>query len=214
MAKLILVDDHVLLRNGLAELLKSIGHEILFDANNGKDLIEKLRPDRLPDVLLLDINMPEMDGYETAQWVKAHYPEIKILALSMYDDEGSIIRMLRSGAKGYMLKDSNPKELNLAIDELMSKGYYYSELVGGKLMHMINKIDDEDDVKNLTKLSDRELDFLKYACTELTYREIADKMFVSPRTVDGYRDMLFEKLQLKTRVGLAIYAIKNGIVKI
>jgi two-component system invasion response regulator UvrY len=81
-------------------------------------------------------------------------------------------------------------------------------------MHIINKIDDEDDVKNLTKLSDRELDFLKYACTELTYREIADKMFVSPRTVDGYRDMLFEKLQLKTRVGLAIYAIKNGIVKI
>jgi two-component system invasion response regulator UvrY len=214
MAKLTLVDDHVLLRNGLAELLKSIGHEILFDANNGKDFIEKLRPDRLPDILLLDINMPEMDGYETAQWVKAHYPEIKILALSMYDDEGSIIRMLRSGAKGYMLKDSNPKELNLAIDELMSKGYYYSELVGGKLMHMINKIDDEDDVKNLTKLSDRELDFLKYSCTELTYREIADKMFVSPRTVDGYRDMLFEKLQLKTRVGLAIYAIKNGIVKI
>lgn len=81
-------------------------------------------------------------------------------------------------------------------------------------MHIINKIDDEDDVKNLTKLSDRELDFLKYSCTELTYREIADKMFVSPRTVDGYRDMLFEKLQLKTRVGLAIYAIKNGIVKI
>jgi len=214
MPKLILVDDHVLLRNGLAELLKSIGHEILFHADNGKDFIEKLRPDTLPDVLLLDINMPEMDGYETAQWVKTNYPDIKILALSMYDDEGSIIRMLRSGAKGYMLKDSNPKELNLAIDELMSKGYYYSELVGGKLMHIINKIDDEDDVKNLTKLSDRELDFLKYSCTELTYREIADKMFVSPRTVDGYRDMLFEKLQLKTRVGLAIYAIKNGIVKI
>jgi DNA-binding NarL/FixJ family response regulator len=213
MAKLILVDDHVLLRNGLAELLKSLGHEILFDASNGKDLIEKLRPDRLPDILLLDINMPEMDGYETAQWVKVNYPDVKILALSMYDDEGSIIRMLRSGAKGYMLKDSNPKELTLAIDELMSKGYYYSELVGGKLMHIINKID-EDDVKHLTKLSDRELDFLKYSCTELTYREIADKMFVSPRTVDGYRDMLFEKLQLKTRVGLAIYAIKNGIVKI
>src|ERR1700739_1036807 len=175
MAKLVLIDDHALLRNGLAELLKGLGHEILFQADNGKDFIDKLKPDNLPEIIMMDINMPEMDGYETSLWVRNHHPNIKVLALSMYDDEASIIRMLRNGVKGYMLKDSSPKELRTAIDELMSKGFYYSEIVGGKLMHIINKIDEDGvEFKQFAKLSDREVDFLKYACTELTYKEIAD----------------------------------------
>ena len=215
MANIVLVDDHVLLRNGLASLVKSLGHEVLFEADNGKDFTEKLKAKSLPDVILLDINMPEMDGYETAQWLKLNHPDIKILALSMYDDENAIIRMLKCGAKGYILKDSEPTELRAAIDALMSKGFYYSDLVSGKLIHAINKIDDEgSELKSLVQLSERETDFLKYACTEMTYKEIADKMFVSPRTIDGYRDGLFEKLHIKTRVGLVMHATNNGIVNL
>ena len=215
MATIALTDDHTLLRNGLAALVQSLGHTVLFEADNGKDFISKLDKNNLPDLVLLDINMPEMDGYETAQWLKNNHYEIKVLALSMYDNENSIIRMLKCGAKGYILKDSEPAELKAAIEAVMSKGFYYSDLVSGKLIHAINKLDDDDNgLKSLIQLNDRETDFLKYACTEMTYKEIADKMFVSPRTIDGYRDALFEKLHVKTRVGLVMYAIKNGVVNI
>lgn len=215
MATIVLVDDHVLLRNGLAELVKSLGHTVLFEAGNGKDFISKLDAKQLPEIVLLDINMPEMDGYETAQWIKTNHHDIKVLALSMYDNETSIIRMLKCGAKGYILKDAEPAELRAAIEAVMSKGFYYSDLVSGKLMHAINKMEDDGgDLKSLVPLNDRETDFLKYSCTELTYKEIADKMFVSPRTIDGYRDALFEKLHVKTRVGLVMYAIRNGIVNV
>jgi two-component system, NarL family, invasion response regulator UvrY len=215
MANIVLTDDHVLLRNGLAALVKSLGHTVLFEADNGKDFITKLDKSNCPDVVLMDINMPEMDGYDTAQWIKTNYWDIKVLALSMYDNENAIIRMLKCGAKGYILKDSEPSELKAAIDALLTKGYYYSDLVSGKLIHAINKIDDEgSDVNTVNNLNERETDFLKYACSELTYKEIADKMFVSPRTIDGYRDGLFEKLHVKTRVGLVMYAIKHGVVSV
>ena len=215
MATIVLTDDHILLRNGLASLVKNLGHDVMFEAGNGLEFTKKLNPALLPDIVLLDINMPEMDGYATAQWIKTNHPEIKVLALSMYDNENSIIRMLKCGAKGYILKDSEPAELKSAIEALMTKGYYYSDLVSGKLIHAINKIEDEgNDVHTTNNLSERETDFLKYACTELTYKEIADKMFVSPRTIDGYRDVLFEKLHVKTRVGLVMFAIKNGIVQV
>lgn len=213
MANIALVDDHVLLRNGLAGLVKSLGHEVMFEADNGKNLIEKLRSNSTPEIILLDINMPEMDGYETVKWLKKNHPAIKVLALSMYDNETAIIRMLKYGAKGYILKDSDPIQLKNAIDELVKKGFYYSELVSGKLISAISKMDpDGDDSEDLNHLSEREKDFLRHSCSELTYKEIADKMYVSPRTIDGYRDALFEKLQVKTRVGLVIYAIKNGLV--
>jgi two-component system, NarL family, invasion response regulator UvrY len=215
MANIVLTDDHILLRNGLAALVKSLGHTVLFEADNGKDFMAKLDKTNCPDVVLMDINMPEMDGYDTAQWIKTNYQDIKVLALSMYDNENAIIRMLKCGAKGYILKDSEPAELKAAIDALLTKGYYYSDLVSGKLIHAINKIDDEgSDVNTVNNLNERETDFLKYACTELTYKEIADKMFVSPRTIDGYRDGLFEKLHVKTRVGLVMYAIKHGVVNV
>jgi two-component system invasion response regulator UvrY len=215
MANLVLIDDHVLLRNGLAALLKNYGYGVLFEANNGKDFIEKLKPRFLPDIVLLDINMPEMDGYETARWIKINYPKIKILALSMYDNENAIIRMLRNGAKGYILKDSDPIELKIAIDALMKKGYYHSELVSGKLIQAVNGFDDSSiGSKNLAQLTEREIELLKYICTELTYKEISEKMGLGYRTVDSCRDLLFEKANVKTRVGLAIYAIKNGIVNL
>jgi two-component system, NarL family, invasion response regulator UvrY len=211
----VLVDDHVLLRNGLASLVKSFGnYGVLFEASNGRQFIDQLQPDNTPDIVLLDINMPEMDGYETALWLKKHKPEIKVLALSMYDNENAIIRMFKAGAKGYILKDCDPTELRIAMDSIMRKGFYYSEMVTGRLIHTISKLDEEEsDVSQLVHLNEREIEFLKLACTEMTYKEIADRMFLSPRTIDGYRDSLFEKLSAKTRVGLVMYAIRNGIVQ-
>jgi DNA-binding NarL/FixJ family response regulator len=215
MANLVLVDDHILLRNGLTSLVKNMGHGVIFEADNGKDFIEKLNPKFLPHIILMDINMPDMDGYETTQWIKMNYPDIKVLALSMYDNENSIIRMLKCGARGFILKDCDPSELESAIHAIMIKGYHYSDMVSRKLVNVINKIDDENyELKSLIKLNERETSFLKYCCTELNYKEIAEKIFVSPRTVDGYRDALFEKLNVKTRVGLVLYAIKNGVVDI
>ncbi len=215
MNKVALVDDHSLLRMGLSSLVESQGNTVLFEADNGKEFLEKLDTANLPHIVLMDINMPEMDGFETTLWLKQNHPEVKVLALSMYDNETSIIRMLKCGARGYILKDSEPAELRTAMNDIMTKGFYYSDLVSGKLMHAISSIDDETDgLKNLVPLNEREADFLKYACTEMTYKEIADKMFVSPRTIDGYRDALFEKLKLKTRVGLVMYAIKHGIVHV
>lgn len=215
MASIVLVDDHSLLRYGLTTLVESQGNTVLFEADNGKEFLEKLDNNHLPEIVLMDINMPEMDGFQTTQWLKVNHPEIMVLALSMYDNETSIIRMLKCGARGYILKDSEPAELKEAILALVNQGFYYSDLVSGKLMHAINKLDDDgDSLKSLVPLSERETDFLKHSCSELTYKEIADKMFVSPRTIDGYRDALFEKLHLKTRVGLVMYAIKNGIVNV
>jgi DNA-binding NarL/FixJ family response regulator len=213
--KVVLADDHVLLRRGLASLIGSFDeYVVIFEADNGSDLQQKISKDNLPDLVLLDINMPKMDGFATAQWLKQTYPLIKILSLSMYDNENSVIRMFKAGAKGYILKDCEPQELKTALDSVMQKGYYYSELVTGKLIHNINKMDEDAEFRNRSQLNEKELQFLKFACTEMTYKEIADKMFLSPRTIDGYRDALFEKLHLKTRVGLVMYAIKNGIVQI
>ena len=216
MTTISLADDHTVMRNGLATLLKGLGYTILFEADNGKDLITKINKDNLPDVALLDINMPVMDGYETAAWLKENFPEVKVVALSMYDDEAAIIRMLKNGAKGYVLKDSNIADVKTAIESVISKGYYQSDLVTGKLIHSINHLDApaHSSIKELLKLNNKEIEFLKLACTEMSYKQIADKMFLSPRTVEGYRDTLFEKLGAKSRVGLVLFAIKNGIVNL
>ena len=209
--RIALVDDHILLRGALKSLIEKLGYEVLFEAGDGRDFIQKLDPANLPGVVLLDINMGEgnMDGFETAQWLKKNYPEIRILVLSMNDKEEAIIKMLRYGARGYILKESEASELKIALDAVITRGFHYSDLVTGRLIHSIHS--DDDEVNNL---SEREIEFLKLAASEMTYKEIADKMYLSPRTIDGYRDALFEKLDLKSRVGLVLYAIKNGIVNL
>jgi DNA-binding NarL/FixJ family response regulator len=163
----------------------------------------------------MDINMPVKDGYETSSWLKENHPDIKVLALSMLDDENAIIRMIKNGARGYLLKESEPGELKDAINAVLQKGFYYSEMVTGRLVHSISGNDTESyNSQQVIQLTDREIEFLKSACTEMTYKEIAAEMHLSPRTIDGYRDALFLKLDIKTRTGLVIYAIKNGIYKI
>ena len=215
-ATIALVDDHVLLRNGLAALINSFNdYTVLFEANHGRDFVSKLASAGVPDIVLMDIHMPEMDGYETTSWIRENHSHVKVLALSMYDNEAAIIRMFKAGARGYILKDSDPYELESALNSLVTKGYYYTEMVTGRLIHSINAMDDDDSpVKGLIELNEREITFLKLVCSELTYKEIADQMVLSPRTIDGYRDALFDKLNLKTRVGLVMYAIKHGIVSL
>lgn len=209
-----LVDDHSLLRNGLASLVTNLGYDVMYECSNGKQLIDKIDKKNLPDLILMDINMPEMDGFEATLWLKKNYPLVNVLALSMYDDENSIIRMIRNGARGYILKDTSPNELRQAIESIMLKGFYYSDLVSGRLIHTIQ--DDDEEENNTRKLvlglNEKQIEFLKLAATEMTYKEIAEQMHLSPRTIDGYRDELFEKLNAKSRVGLVLFAIKKGIV--
>ncbi len=213
MAKIVLTDDHVLLRSGLAGLIKNLGHHVLFEADNGLDLIDKLDARDLPDIVLMDINMPEMDGREATIWLRKNYPKVKVLALSMYNNESAIISMLKAGAKGYILKDSRPQQLQEAIEAIMKQGFHYSELLNGKLIYAINQMGiSSTELSTIVQLHEKETEFLKLCCTELTYKEIADKLAVSPRTIDGYRDILFEKLHVKTRVGMVMFAVKNGIV--
>lgn len=216
MWKVAITDDHTLLRNGLANLVNSFSNfTVTLEAGNGKDLMAKMDPRDLPDVVLLDINMPEMDGYDTADWLRNTYPQVKILALSMMDTESAIIRIIKNGARGYVLKDADPAELNEALNAVLTKGYYYNDLVTGKLIFSINKLgDNEKEIRTLVNLTDKEIQFLKLICTEYTYKEIADQMHVGVRTVDGYRDALFEKLKVKSRVGLVLFAIKNNVVTV
>jgi DNA-binding NarL/FixJ family response regulator len=211
-----IVDDHTMFRKGLAALINFFpNYEVLFDAGNGKEFIEQLQAKQLPDIVLLDITMPEMDGYATAEWIKDNHPDIKTLALSTMDADTAIIRMIKSGAKGYVLKDAEPAELQMAFDEVLSRGYFYNDFVSRKVLNAVSQLTDaKDETATFAHLTARETEFLKYACTEMSYKEIADKMFVSVRTVEGYRDSLCEKLDLKSRVGLAMYAVKNGIASL
>jgi DNA-binding NarL/FixJ family response regulator len=210
------LDDHKLFRDGLVELIGGFpGYVVIIEADNGQDFLRQVGPERLPDIVLLDINMKLMDGYETAQWLRENYPAVKILVLSMYEDENSVIRMLRLGARGYVLKDIRKQELEQALASLVDKGYYYTEMITGKLIHAISHFDEiktEPSFKELAGLSQRELEFLKLVCSELTYKDIADRMCLSVHTIDGYRDALFEKLKVRSRVGLVLYAIKSKLV--
>lgn len=211
--EVIIADDHVLMRNALSRLVGSLeGYHVLAEADNGKDLKAKIQQHLVPDIVLLDVNMPEMDGFETTQWLHKNYPHIKVLVLSMLSDEKTIIRMFRLGARGYLLKNTDPEELRKALDAVSSRNVYLSEYVSGKLVNGLNKYGDMDDKPVL--LNEREREFLRWACTELAYKDIAEKMNVSPRTVDDYRQSLFGKLKVHSRVGLVMYAIRNGVVEI
>ena len=212
MIKVALADDHAILRKGVAEILSKFENiTVAMQAANGKELIAMMQATTdLPDVCILDINMPEMNGYEAAVAIRKNWPRIKMLALSMYDTELNIIRMLRCGAHGYILKDADPQELKVAINEVYHHGFYHSELVTGRMLTLAH-----DPLGKLSgELNERELQFLSLCCSELTYKEIADQMCLSPRTIDGYRESLFTRLKTTSRTGLVLYAIKAGLVDI
>jgi DNA-binding NarL/FixJ family response regulator len=203
-----IVDDHILIAKALQSIISNFdSFEVLYECENGKELQEKFElQSNIPNIVLLDVSMPIMNGFETAAWITQNHPNVLIMALSMQDDEQSVIKMIKNGSKGYLLKNTHPIELETALNTLIKNGSYYPDWVTSRLCANLTK--NQIRLSN-TIFSEREKEFLKYTITELTYREIADKMCCSPRTVEGYRDNLFEKLDLKTRVGLAVFAIKN-----
>lgn len=207
--KVAVVDDHKLFRKGILELVNGFsGYTVSLEAEHGKDLIRKLFPENVPDIVLLDISMPVMDGFETARWLREHYPTIKVLTLSMNNDEDTVIRMLKCGVDGYMLKNADPSELRMALEAMQADGTYYTSSVGEIMKHdLIHKKITVDD------LTDREIEFLKLVCTDLPYKAFDSLMQVKPRVVEMTRDNLFRKLEVGSRVGLALYAIKSGIYK-
>lgn len=206
--KITIVDDHLLFSQSLSFLIGSFKEfTVIGNYNNGKEFINAFSKDtERPDIVLLDVNMPIMDGHETLKWLKTNNPELKVLALSVNDDEETIMKMITNGAKGYLLKDTHPNIFKEALLDVYNKGFYYSEMVSGFL---INKLGSNE---NKITLKEREIEFIKLACTEKTYKEIADEMYLSPKTIDGYRENLFQKLEIKTRIGLVLYAIKHKIV--
>lgn len=207
-----LADDHTMFRKGILSLLNSAPEfQVVAEASNGLELIQLLaKLETLPDVCLLDINMPKMNGFDTLIALKKTYPDMKFLILTMFDHEFVILRMLRNGANGYLLKEDDPDELKRAIEYVYNRTFYHSELVSGRLISMVQKGVEYSHIQ----LTDNEQVFLEFCCSELTYKEIAEKMSLSVRTVEGYRDTLFEKLNIHSRTGLVIYAMKLGIANV
>jgi DNA-binding NarL/FixJ family response regulator len=213
-SSIVIVDDHLLIAKAITSIIDQFRqYEVLYECENGKVMIERFQQKKnIPDIVLLDISMPVMDGFETAAWLNEHHPAVLVMALTMQGDEDSLIRMIRHGVKGYLHKNVHPAELEKALDSIVQKGFYYPDWATSKVLHSIASGKEEKD--SSVQLTEREKEFLQYACSELTYREIGEKMFCSPRTVESYRDSLFEKLGVKTRVALALYAVKSGIHKL
>ena len=207
----VIVEDHVLLSQAIASLVDSFeDFEVLYLCNNGKDLLTKLKtPKNIPKIVLMDVNMPILNGIETTQIIQKEYPQINVIALSVEENDAVIIKMLKAGAKGYLLKDVEKTVLEEGLKEVVRNGYYHTREVSSILVNSLY-----DNSPSKIQLKDREIEFIKHVCSELTYKEISEKMFLSPKTIDGYRDTLFQKLNIKNRVGLVLYAIKNQIFKV
>jgi DNA-binding NarL/FixJ family response regulator len=208
-----LADDHVLLRNALASLIDSFGDcKVIHHCGTGRELTERIIGGPVPDVVVLDLNMPEMNGFETAEWMQKNFPAVHVLMLTMYDSELSLIRLLKLGVKGFLKKDIHPHELKFALHSVVQSGYYYSNHTTGRLVNLFRTKPDGQIGLQRAMLSDQELQFLKLICSDLTYKEIAQQMTLNPRSVDTLRDQLFTKLDVKSRVGLAMVAIRQGVV--
>ena len=209
---IVIVDDHLLIAKALEGIIDNFkDFKVIYVAENGKDLIDKFKENNeIPDIILMDISMPIMDGFESVLWLKKNHPKIKVMALSMQGDDNSVIKMIKNGAKGYLLKNTHPKDLEEALIRLKDDGFFYPEWAEKIIFSNINN--DKSNEKAV-RISDREKEFLTHTVTELSYKEIAEKMCCSPRTVESYRDQLCEKLDLKTRVGLAVFALKNGFAE-
>jgi len=209
---IVIVDDHLLIAKAIASIIESFkGYEVLYECENGKELVAKFAADKrnIPDIVLLDISMPEMDGRETALWLQEHHPTVLVMALTMQGDDDSLISMIKSGARGYLHKNIHPRELEKALQMLVQNQIYYPDWATSRVFRAIAHEGEGRPTDVL--ITDREREFLMHACTELTYKQIGEKMFCSARTVESYRDSLFEKLGLKTRVGLVLYAVKAGL---
>jgi len=209
---IVITDDHKLFRKGIASLLEDfdfIGN--IYEAGNGKELLSLLMEvESLPDLILLDLQMPEMDGMEATRKIREKYPDIKIIILTMQDDEQIILYMIQQGVNGYLMKSADPDELEKAFKDVIRKDLYFPEDISKLVYSSLNEKKSNIKVIDLTK---REIKVLELICKEYTANEIAEELQVSPRTVEGYRTKLLDKTGSKNLAGLVVFAFKNELVE-
>ncbi len=212
MIRIGIVDDHQLFVKSVSLMLTTFkDYKVVIEALNGKDMQEKLaKHNVLPDIMLVDVNMPVMNGVETVKWLSTAYPQVKLVALSMNDNDQVIIDMIRAGCCAYLLKDTHPDELEKALNEIHLKGYYNADASNINYRRLLKAEQD----KELLNLSEKEKIFLQHACSDKTYKQIAAEMGLSERTIDGYRETLFQKMKVQSRVGLCLEAVRRDIVKL
>lgn len=212
MIRLALVDDHDLFREGIGSIIhRMTGIEIMVEASNGIELLRQLETTQV-DVILMDLEMGEMDGVETTEIILEKYPGIRILILTMHDKDRMITYMMESGAHGYLIKNSSKEDLESAIREVSAKGYYFNDRISKALLSGLKKRKiSRPTFSPTTNLSNRELEVLSLLCKEFNTSEIAEKLFISPRTVEGHRQSLLTKLDVKNTIGLVIKAIQEGV---
>lgn len=206
----VVVDDHTLLSEAIEGMVNAFDKfKVLYTCKNGKEIEERFvaSPKNIPDIVLVDVNMPVMNGIETTEWIVTNYPHVYVMALSVEDADNTILKMLKAGAIGYLLKDTKREVLEKALLDIVDNGFYHTKNVTNLLL---DSVSGKKEALNI-RFKENELKFMQLACSELTYKEIAEKMFLSPKTIDGYRDSLFTKLNVRNRVGLVMYAIKNKI---
>jgi DNA-binding NarL/FixJ family response regulator len=208
----IIVDDHTLFRNGLRILLNTLeDYQVVAEAANGKQFLDLLE-DSVPDLVLLDINMPVMDGIEAATIAQKLYPGLKIITLSMYGEEDYYYKMVNAGVKGFVLKNSDIKEVKSALDVVYEGGSFFSSEL---LQNLVNSLKSSSKSKEShAELSEREMEILILICQGLSNQEIGDKLFISKRTVDKHRANILEKSESKNTAQLVVYAIKNKLVEL
>lgn len=208
----VIADDHQIFRQGLKLVLgDDKGLNFLGEAENGIALL-KLLETVSPDVILLDLKMPEMDGFEATREIRKRFPEIKVLILTMHDEEHFILHMLEAGANGYLLKNANPEEIQQAIRAVHETNHYFNDLVSkAMLKSIVQKNIAKPDFKSSIQLTEKEITVLRLICHELTSAEIGEKVFLSARTVEGIRAGMMEKIGVRNIAGLVMYAAKNGI---
>jgi DNA-binding NarL/FixJ family response regulator len=206
-----IVDSHLLFANVLTKFVNTFDNfRVLYCVESGDVFLYKLKNEEsVPDVALLDVSVSGAAGIETMNILSANYPHLKVLAFTVDDDEDTIAKMLLAGARGCLVKDSSLSILERSLREVIEKDFYYSDKIKSILFNSLRKKEHSEVI-----LKEREIEFLKQVCTEKTYKEIASEMSLSPKTIDGYREALFEKLRIKSRVGLAVYAIKNKFYKV
>ena len=215
--KVAIADDHKIFRKGVILSLRPYTNiKFVLEADHGQQLLDGLQDittEEKPDVILMDLRMPMKDGIETTKQVAKQFPQIHIIALTMFEDERFVSHMMEIGANGYLLKSADPAEIKRAIMEVMSKGYYLNNFVNRILLKKSHsKTKAIPTLNSEITLNDRERDVIKYMCMEFTAQEIAQKLEVSPRTVEAIKDRLMERFGAKNTAGLVFFAVKNNLV--